>query len=51
MAQSDPVRDAFTKCARILQPLPSDEERGRVWRAFAVLLGMVRFDSPKPEGS
>lgn len=36
----DPVRDAFTRCSRILERLPDDESRRRVIRAFAVLLDL-----------
>lgn len=37
---NDAVREAFTKMARILERLPSDEEKRRVVRAFAILLDM-----------
>jgi hypothetical protein len=42
----DPVRDAFTRCARILERLPDDAARQRVVRAFVELLGM---SAPKKE--
>jgi hypothetical protein len=41
----DPVRDAFLRMSRILERLPTDDDRRRVVKAFAVLL-----DMPKPEG-
>ena len=48
MASHDPVRDAYNKCARALEPLPSDAERQRVVRALAMLFGLTPFDEPKP---
>ena len=47
MASHDPVRDAYNKCARALEPLASDAERQRVVRALAMLFGLTPFDEPK----
>lgn len=41
----DPVREAFKGCSRILERLPSDDDRRKVVRAFAVLLDLA--DGPK----
>jgi len=43
--EKDPVREAFRQCSRVLERLPSDEDRKRVVRAFVVLLDLA--DGPK----
>lgn len=45
---ADPIHQTFAKCARELQKLPSDDDRRRVIRAFAVLLGMEPFQNGEP---
>lgn len=37
----DPVRETFTKMARLLERLPEDADKRRVIRAFVVLLDMT----------
>ena len=45
---TDPAREAFTKMARILERLPSEDDKRRVIRAFTVLLDMP--DPRKADG-
>lgn len=47
MGTRDPVREAYSKCARALEPLASDADRQRVVRALAMLFGLTPFDEPK----
>jgi hypothetical protein len=45
MASNDPVREAYNKCSRALEPLATDAERQRVIRALAMLFGLTPFES------